>query len=69
MVLGHKVEMRIAELIRENINILKLGIFLEGPARVMVQEFLKRNNDNGRLSQKIARINGMKKCYFWYNFI
>ncbi|KAK2164136.1 hypothetical protein LSH36_68g06012 [Paralvinella palmiformis] len=50
VVLGHKVEMRIAELIRENINILRLGIFLEGPARVMVQEFLKRNHDNGGLS-------------------
>ena len=47
-VLGHKVEAKIAELIRQNNTILKLGIFLDTPgARVLVQEHLKKNNDKG----------------------
>lgn len=44
--LGHKVEMRIAELVKQNFTLLKLGIFLETPgARVLVQEHLKKNTD------------------------
>jgi len=46
--LGNKVEMRIAELVRVNITLMNLGIFMESPARVLVQEYLKRNKDNER---------------------
>lgn len=48
VLLGQKAEMKIAELVRENIKLLKFGIFLESPARVLVHEYLKRNNDNLR---------------------
>lgn len=48
-VLGNKVEMRIAELVKQNNTLLKLGAFLESPgARVLVQEHLKKNTDKSR---------------------
>ncbi len=44
--LGHQVEMQIAELVKQNRTLLKLGIFLESPgARVVVQDHLKKNTD------------------------
>lgn len=48
-VLGHKVEAKIAELVRQNTTLVKFGIFLEtAGARVLVQEHLKKNNDQGK---------------------
>lgn len=56
-VLGNKVEVHIADLLRDNLTMLKLGIFLETPGpRVAVQEYIKRNNDNvrkGRVGQEL----------------
>jgi len=48
-VLGHKIEMRIAELIKENYRMLKFGIFLEtANPKVRVREYIQRNNDRVR---------------------
>lgn len=48
-VLGHKKEMRIAELVKDNHKLMRFGIFLQVPdARIRVQEYLKRNNDKLR---------------------
>ena len=45
--LGIKTEMGIAQLMRENKSLLKFGINLEVRcARVHVNEYLQRNNDN-----------------------
>jgi len=46
-VLGIKTEMGLAQLMRENKSLLKFGINLEVRcARVHVNEYLQRNNDN-----------------------
>eukprot|EP00918_Siedleckia_nematoides_P070145 GHVU01152881.1.p1 GENE.GHVU01152881.1~~GHVU01152881.1.p1 ORF type:complete len:421 (+),score=105.00 GHVU01152881.1:129-1391(+) len=48
-ILGCRVEMQIAELLRENHKMLRFGIFLEIPAaRIRCQEYVKRNNDHIR---------------------
>jgi len=45
--LGIKTEMGLAQLMRENKSLLKFGINLEVRcARVHVNEYLQRNNDN-----------------------
>lgn len=52
-VLGNKVEMKISTQIRLNTKMLKFGIHLEVPgARVMIGEYLKRNNDNIRRGRR-----------------
>lgn len=47
--LGNRIEMHIAELVRQNKSVLNFGIFLEVPAaKVALREYLQRNNDNVR---------------------
>jgi len=56
--LGHKIEMKIADLVKENRKLLKFGIFLEVPgARVRVQEYMQANNDAVR-KDRVGQING-----------
>jgi len=48
-ILGNRIEMRIAKLVKFNYQLLKFGIHLQVPdARVRVQEYIKRNNDRLR---------------------
>jgi len=54
-VLGIKTEMGLAQLMRENKSLLKFGINLEVRcARVHVNEYLQRNNDNRETLQTIS---------------
>ncbi|ELU14605.1 hypothetical protein CAPTEDRAFT_226991 [Capitella teleta] len=47
--LGNRIEMHLAELVRQNKSLLNFGIFLEVPAaKIAMREYLQRNNDNVR---------------------
>lgn len=47
--LGNRVEMHIAELVRQNKSLVKVGISLEvASARIALSDYVKRNNDNLR---------------------
>lgn len=59
-ILGHKVENRIADLMKNNVRLLKFGIFLELPGpRIRVEAYVRRNNDGVR-QQRMGMNEGLE---------